>query len=322
MAPVARWIFAAVATCVLLFGLFSVPVRVSYFGPEGAVYRDWRRCGNVAIWEDSLSADVREVIGEMREAEQWEHDVGPVRLNLKEARPVAYKRWDAWLCWMAFEWMLFCGLLWPFLWLLRRRPGWLPASRLSLSCLAWGIIGVLLLSAGSGSEGIHTTLILPCVAVLTGRAAAAPEGGAPWLGMVAGERAFGATLLMLAVSLVCALSLASNLVGIVPSTILCLLVAAIGIAPALCLAPEGQSRAWARHFMMVGVALAGALLLTGLLQHVVAAVSPSRAFRPLIMDDGESLLALLLAVLIWVVIVLVGSGVAALYRKFLTPDPS
>lgn len=266
-----------------------------------------------------MSDSVREAISERSEIEY--RDVGPVRLNLKEARAVAYKRWDAWLCGMAFAWVLLCGLLWPFLWLLRRRPGWLPASRFSLSCLAWGLIGALLLGAGSGSDGIETTLILPCMAVLMGRAVAAPEGGAPWFGMVAGGRVFGASLLMLPLAFFILISLVEAR-GAVTGALGAILVGALGLGVVLCLSPAGQLRAWARHFAVVGLALLVLLPLTELLQWANVILSPEGAFRPrgAGMTLGGLVAGLLVAALVWVAIVLVASGIAALYRKFFTAE--
>lgn len=316
MAPAARWIFAALAACVLWFGLGSVPVRVSYFGSDGqTVYRDWRRCGDVAAWEEPMSDSVREVSNQRSQDEY--RDVGAVRLRLKEARPVAYKRWDAWLCGMAFAWVLLCGLLWPFLWLLRRRPGWLLASRFSLACLALGLVGALLGGMGGGPEGIHTTLILPCMAVLMGRPLAAPEGGAPWFGMVAGVRAFGASLLMLPLAFFILMALSVGRFTIA-GAFGAILVGVLGIGIVLCLSPAGQLRAWARHFTVVVLALLALLPLTELLQWANAILSPEGAFRPRDYGNetlGGFLAGLIFAGLIWVVIVLAASGLVALYRR-------
>lgn len=310
------------AACVLWLCLHSVPVGVSYFGPDGqTVYRDWRFYGSVAPWEDPRSDDVREAVNEGERIPF--RDVGPVRLNLREARVVAYKRWDAWLCSMGFSWVLLCGLLWPILWLLRRRPGWLPASRFSLACLAWGSVGAILAGMGTGSAGIHTTLLLPCMAMLMGRALAAPEGGAPWFGMVAGGRVFGASLLMLPLAFFILMSFSGSR-GAFTGAIGAILVGALGIGIVLCLSPADQLRAWARHFVVVGLALIVGLLLTELLQWANALLTPEGAFRPRGAEEtsGGFLAGLLLAALIWVAIVVVGSGIAALCRRFFASEAS
>ena len=135
MDRVPRWIFVVLAGLVVWFVLSNVPVRATFTRPDGAlIRRDFRSYGSVAAWEvpDAKWVDAR--FSDRKNT--WIPE---------DARVVAYKSWGDGAGLAALWWMLFCGLLWPIFWLLRRRPGWEPAARLSLVCLLLGFVGFSLL---------------------------------------------------------------------------------------------------------------------------------------------------------------------------------
>ena len=302
MAPVARWMFAAVALVVVWLGLQDVPVRVTYLGPDGAVvYRDWIRYDSVAAWEAPQTSRVSEGVAERGNQYARGH-----------SHHVAYKCWNECIANTAFAWVVYCGLLWPLCWLLRRRPGWLAASRFSLVCLALGFLSVNLLAMSSvGSAPNPFALPVFCLVFPLGRAAAAPEGGPPWFGMVAGSRALGASLLMLAGSVICLVAFDENVL------VACLSIAALGLAPALCLAPRDQMWVWARHLGVIVLSLLVAGLLSELLAWANATLAPLDVAR---VASARDLLRGFAAMAVWLLLVAVAVPIAQLYRWTFSRD--
>lgn len=303
MAPVARWIFAAAALVALWVSLHNVPVRVTYLGPDGAVvFHDWIRYDSVAAWEAPQTSRVTEAVAER----------GNV-LARGHSHHVAYKCWNECLENTALDWVVCCGLLWPFCWLLRRRPGWLAASRFSMVCLALGLLWHHLLLVSSSPTSANPLALVPVFLVFTmGRAAAAPEGGPPWFGMVAGRRALGASLLMLAGSVICLLAFDGRLVAFL-STV------ALGIAPALCLAPRDQIWVWARHFGVIVLSLFVACSLSELLAWANATLAPPDVAR---VADARDLLGGFASFALWLLLIAAAVPIARLYRKALDLWPS
>lgn len=299
MAPVARWIFAAMALVAVWFGLHHVPVRVTYLGPDGAaVFRDHIRYDSVAAWEAPQASSIAEAVAERGNLVAREH-----------SHHVAYKCWNGCLENMTFIWVVCCGLLWPLCWLLRRRPGWLAASRFSLVCLALGFLSVNLLAVSSSPSSPNLLELVPfCLVFTLGRAAAAPEGGLPWFGMVAGRRALGASLLMLAGSIICLLAFDGNML------VACLSIAALVIAPAFCLAPLDQMWVWARHFGVIVLSLAVAGSLSAVLAWANAALAPPDIA---LVFAGRDLLGVFAAFAVWLLLIAAAVPIAQLYRKAL-----
>lgn len=276
MSPVARWIFVLLAGLFVWLELSHVPVRATFTRPDGTIYRqDSRVWGRVAAWE---APDAKWVDARFSDREDtWIPE---------DARVIAYKSWGDGAGDAALWWMLACGLLWPIFLLLRRRPGWAPAARLSLVCFISGFVAFNLMAAGDGGSGAaRISLPLLGLALVTGRAAGATEDVRPWFGMVAGTRACVVVLLGLiivpsagALGLwVCSLVSPGGDPGI---AIAALSAAAFGVAPMLCLAPAGQLGPWSRHFLVVASMFCLGRVLAFALEVVTAALAPPGACEP------------------------------------------
>jgi len=304
-----RWILVLLAGLFVWLELSHVPVRATFTRPDGTIYRrDFRSYGSVAAWEvpDAKWVDAR--FSDRKDT--WIPE---------DARVIAYKSWGDGIGDAALWWMLACGLLWPIFWLLRRRPGWAPAARLSLVCFISGFVAFnLMAAAGDGGSGAaRISLPLLGLALVTGRAAGATEDVRPWFGMVAGTRAcvvvlLGFIIVPSAVALgvwVCSLVAP----GIAPGvTIAILSAAALGVAPMLCLAPAGQLRPWSRHFLVVASTLSLGQMLAFTLEVITVALAPPGALEPMGWSEGATRLS---GCAIWVGAVIAAVPFACLYLK-------
>jgi len=208
------------------WGVLRVPWETAYGHPPGTSAVPTALVHpHAPLWEPPPPMSVEELARQMSDSKP------PAGVTA-----VRRIRWDHWLTELLARWVLLGAAAWPFLAVAARfLAACRAAARFSLGLLMTTLLCLLLWIAAGGWG---PPLAGPAFAgILLARAAAAPEAGAPWLGMSPGARPLG----VLAVSLLVAslVSVATLLLSIPQSPALAAFLVILGFAAGLALAPMG-----------------------------------------------------------------------------------